>query len=146
MFDCFLMSVRSSMNCNGRGGGENIRGVEEGKTTISIYCMKNIYSFFLNLFYFTENRFSPRMLICNCSVSLGSKQAFGPFPLHWGDILQMELHSLTVTSYAMFGWYPWESCPFLERQWWGVNGGSRGGTWRRSGGSNRGQDVKYIHI
>lgn len=71
MFVCFLRRVKSGMNWNGKGGGENIRGVGEGKNhSQNVLYKKYLFLFFLYLFYFTENRFSPPIQIHTCSVSL----------------------------------------------------------------------------
>lgn len=70
MFVCFLRRVKSGMNWNGKGGGENIRGVGEGKPQLECTVQKISIPFFLYLFYFTENRFNPPIQIHTCSVSL----------------------------------------------------------------------------
>jgi hypothetical protein len=38
------MSDRKRVDKDGKGDGEELEGVEGGKTVIRIYCMKNLFS------------------------------------------------------------------------------------------------------
>lgn len=53
---------------------------------------------------------------------------------------------LTATWYAMFGWYPWEACPFLTGNRGGVDleeRKDRGEAGRGEGKVNCGEDIIY---
>ena len=48
---------------------------------------------------------------------------FGTFSysgLSHSFLIRLEVASLTETWDATFGWYPWEACPFLRRNWGGL--------------------------
>jgi hypothetical protein len=53
------------------------------------------------------------------------REPLPPIVLPYPDLIRGRVPSITATWYGVFGWYPWEACPFLK--------GNRGVDWGDKG-------------